>query len=52
MIYLAGTNAKVEEINQKYLQTLDSEEFYFTANINGKINEKAYPTDPELCLKK
>ena len=51
MIYLAGTNMQVDQINQKYLDEIHVKPTIFTANVSGEVNEKQFPTAGFLALK-
>jgi ATP-dependent exoDNAse (exonuclease V) alpha subunit len=50
-MYLAGKNAKVDEINALMLQKLESPAVSFTAKVRGAMKENAYPTDEVLRMK-
>lgn len=50
-IILTTTNANASLINDYELSKLDSEEYIFTASIQGKYSEDSFPTELELRLK-
>jgi ATP-dependent exoDNAse (exonuclease V) alpha subunit len=50
-MYLAGRNAKVDEINTLMLGRLESPMISFKAKVRGAMKESAYPTDEILHLK-
>ncbi|MDR0650621.1 MAG: hypothetical protein LBG59_04380 [Candidatus Peribacteria bacterium] len=50
-MYLAGRNAKVDEINALMLGKLESPVISFKAKIRGVMKENVYPTDEILRLK-
>jgi hypothetical protein len=50
-MYLAGRNAKVDEINALMLGRLKSPVVSFKAKVRGAMKESAYPTDEILHLK-
>ncbi|MDR3169467.1 MAG: AAA family ATPase [Candidatus Peribacteria bacterium] len=50
-MYLAGRNAKVDEINALMLEKLDTPIVSFNAKVRGAMKESAYPTDDILHLK-
>ena len=51
MIYLAGTNAKVDEINQQYLEDITCRGTSFTAKSKWDITQKQFPAKPKLLFK-
>lgn len=51
IITLALTNKTVNEINQEKLAEIDSETFEYHAEIEGQMEESAYPTEEVLELK-
>ncbi len=51
-ITLAATNRTANEINEARLQNLKTVPYSYTAKITGQFEESAYPTEPELKLKK
>lgn len=51
MIYLAGTNMQVDNINNQYLAKITKPSTKFVAKIKWEINPKQFPTDIELNLK-
>lgn len=51
MVYLAGTNAQVDTINEQYLDELVGKQKIFTAKTTGEIGERQFPTDGLLALK-
>ena len=51
-IYLCSTNSKVNNINNKKLSEINSPEHVYIASISGEIDEKSYPADEVLRLKK
>jgi len=51
-IILSTTNSKVNFINTNKLAGIDSKEFIFEADISGVLDEKQYPADEILKLKK
>ena len=51
IITLALTNKTVNEINQEKLAKIDSETFEYHADIDGHMEESAYPTEEVLELK-
>lgn len=52
VINLTSTNELAYGINHDYLNSLPSHDYYFNAVITGDFNEKSYPTEKRLCLKK
>lgn len=50
-ITLSPRNAVVDEINNRELRSLMSEEFSFTAEVSGQFDPKQYPTEGVLKLK-
>jgi len=51
-ITLTTHNNRANTINQSELNKLTSKSFSFLAEVTGKFNEYAYPTDKKLVLKK
>ena len=51
-ITLTTHNHKADELNDKELQALKTQEFVFLPEIIGEFPEKIYPLDAELVLKK
>jgi len=51
-ITLTTHNHKADELNDKELQALKTQEFVFLPEIIGEFPEKIYPLDSELVLKK
>ena len=51
-ITLTSTNAQASEINRSHLDSLDSEEFVFDAIVLEDFDEKSYPADRQLRLKR
>lgn len=51
-ITLTSTNALASEINQVRLDLLPSQDYYYNAVITGDFDEKSFPTDKRLRLKK
>ena len=52
MVYLAGTNAIVDTINQTYLADVDQRAITFKASAKGEMQWRQLPTDKKLKLKK
>lgn len=50
-IYLATTNNKAKEINQLWLDEIESPDFTFTAQFSGNLRESEYPAPYALTLK-
>lgn len=50
-IILTPRNAKVDAINNKKLNEIESEEFTFTAQVKGNFKEKEFPVEEQLRLK-
>lgn len=50
-MYLTTTNAEAAMINQKELDKLKSDEFIFSAEVEGKFEAKAMPTEADLAVK-
>lgn len=50
-ITLASTNSLANELNQKLLRDLKTEEFSYRADITGIFENSKYPTDNDLKLK-
>ena len=51
-ITLSTRNAIVDQINERELNRLNTEEFTFLASISGNFNPKLFPTEAALKLKK
>ena len=51
-VYLTTTNKMAQQINQENLSRLRGRTYRFTAEIEGEFDERSYPTDFELVLKK
>lgn len=51
-IVLTTHNYKADAINKEELDKLPGELFHFAASIQGEFNERNYPTDEMLSLKK
>ncbi len=51
-ITLSTRNAIVDQINERELNQLTTEEFSFLASITGSFNPKLFPTEAALKLKK
>lgn len=51
-ITLTTHNRKADEINEKELDNLKTQEYVFLPEIIGDFPEKMYPLEPELVLKK
>jgi len=51
-VYLCSTNSKASQINSNKLAKIDEPEFTFKARISGELDEKSYPADETLILKK
>lgn len=51
-ITLTTHNKKAEEINERELDAIKSQEYVFLPEIVGDFPEKIYPLEPELVLKK
>ena len=52
VVYLTTTNAMAERINRENLELLKGKTYSFKAEISGQFDEKLYPTDYELVIKK
>lgn len=52
MVYLAGTNAVVDTINQMYLADIDVRAVNFKATSKGEMKGRQLPADAKLVLKK
>lgn len=50
-ITLTTTNQMANEINNKFLERINSKSFHFQAQINGNFQESSYPTQEDLVLK-
>jgi ATP-dependent exoDNAse (exonuclease V) alpha subunit len=50
-VFLASTNRMVDEMNNKKMNELDTEEFYHQADITGSIQVGQMPTEEHLSLK-
>jgi len=51
MIYLAWTNAKVDEINQQYIDRITTRWTTFSASSQGELTQRQFPVKPKLLLK-
>lgn len=51
VITLASVNKTADEINQKRLAEIDSEEYVYEGNITGKFDKQRFPVDLTLKLK-
>ena len=51
VITLASINKTADEINQKRLAEIDSEEYVYEGNITGKFDKQRFPVDLTLKLK-
>jgi ATP-dependent exoDNAse (exonuclease V) alpha subunit len=51
-ITLTSTNAQASEINLSHLDSLDNHEYVFDAIVQDDFDEKSYPADKQLCLKR
>ena len=51
MITLASLNRTADDLNQKRLAEIDSEEFTYEGTVTGKFEEKRFPVDKTLKLK-
>lgn len=51
IICLNTTRREAETINTSELSKLKGEEYVYTADIEGNLNESAYPTDYEIKIK-
>ncbi|PIR60552.1 MAG: helicase [Candidatus Pacebacteria bacterium CG10_big_fil_rev_8_21_14_0_10_44_54] len=51
-VTLATTNRTVSEINQRKLDSLRADAHEYEAEVSGKLEESAFPTDKVLQLKK
>lgn len=51
LIYLTTTKREAEKINTSELEKIDNEEYVYTANIVGNIDQNFYPTDYEIKAK-
>lgn len=49
---LCSINALANQINSQRLSAIDEPSYFFSADIKGDFNEKLYPTDSRLELKK
>jgi len=52
VVYLAGTNAIVDTINQTYLADVDQRAISFKATSKGEMQGRQLPADAKLVLKK
>ena len=50
-VILTGYNSMADKINRKKLEALDTEEFCYTADVDGKFNAYDSPAPKELRLK-
>ncbi len=51
-VYLTTTNKMARELNESNLSKLKGRTYRFVATVEGEFDEKSYPTDYELVLKK
>lgn len=51
-IHLCSTNSKANQINNNKLAAIDEPEFTYKAIISGELDEKSYPAEETLVLKK
>jgi len=51
-IHLCSTNSKATQINNSKLNEIKEPEFTFLASISGELDEKSFPADEILKLKK
>ena len=51
VITLASLNRTADDLNQKRLAEIDSEEFTYEGTVTGKFEEKRFPVDKTLKLK-
>ncbi len=51
-VILTTTNSKASDINNEKLSKLSGKEYNYEAKIVGELDEKAYPTERSLKLKK
>ena len=51
VITLTSLNSTADDINQKHLAEIDSEEYVYEGTVNGKFEEKRFPVDLTLKLK-
>lgn len=51
-ITLSSRNNIADQINQIKINELDTEPFSFSANVTGQFNNRLFPTDPMLRLKR
>ena len=51
-VYLTTTNAMAREINERNLDMLKGRRYRFVAEVEGEFDEKSYPTDYELIVRK
>ena len=51
VITLASVNKTADNINQKRLADIDSEEFVYEGSVTGRFEEKKFPVEYELRLK-
>lgn len=51
VITLASVNKIADEINQKRLAEIDSEEYVYEGNVTGKFDKQRFPVDLTLKLK-
>ncbi len=50
-ITLTTHNNRADNMNELELKKLDSKSYFYTAKVEGKFNEYAYPTHEKLALK-
>ncbi|MDF1498628.1 MAG: AAA family ATPase [Patescibacteria group bacterium] len=51
-IYLTTTNELSKKINEEHLKKVKGEEYYFRGKMKGNFDEKHFPTDIDLTIKK
>ncbi len=51
-IHLCSTNSKANQINNNKLAAINEQEFIYEATISGELDEKSYPAEQILKLKK
>ncbi|MGM0786781.1 MAG: helix-turn-helix domain-containing protein [Thermodesulfobacteriota bacterium] len=51
-VYLTTHNRKADRINQAELEKLPGKVFEYSATVKGKFDDRAYPVEPVLSLKK
>ncbi|MDP8212366.1 MAG: PIF1 family DEAD/DEAH box helicase [Candidatus Zapsychrus exili] len=50
-IYLTTTNALADQVNQRYLKSLDASLFSYEGEVTGKFDTRSLPTHEDLDLK-